>query len=59
MRDATTSNANPMIDDRLRRGVDVSWTCDRRRRESGVSRASATASDGITFGCRFAAAHVV
>ncbi len=26
MRDATTSKANPMLDDRLRRGVDASWT---------------------------------
>jgi hypothetical protein len=30
MRHATTSAANPMIDDRLRRGVDASWTSDGR-----------------------------
>ena len=30
IRPATTSNAEPMIDARLRRGVDVSWTSDGR-----------------------------
>jgi len=30
IRPATTSNAEPMIDDRLSRGVDASWTSDGR-----------------------------
>ena len=50
-------DAEPMIDDRLRRGVDASWTSDGRgggRR--WVSRASTTWDGGIDFSYRFGAA---
>jgi hypothetical protein len=50
-------DAEPMIDGRLRRGVDASWTSDGRgggRR--WVSRASTTWDGGIDFSYRFGAA---